>query len=73
MFGSYFRSTPLTEIIDDLSLSNDKLIPAEELTVESVILWSNLVKHVQELQESEEDYLELILPELFPFTIYLEK
>lgn len=66
------RSVPLLQIIDDLSLGEDRLIPIDKLCPETATLWSNLVQHVQSLDNGD-NYIDAILPELLPFTIYIEK
>lgn len=60
------------QIIDDLSLGEDRLIPVEKLCPETATLWSNLVQHVKVL-DGGDNYIDAILPELLPFTMYIKK
>lgn len=63
---------PLLRIIEDLSLGADRLIPLDKLNSESAVLWSNLVCHIKGLDDGD-NYIELVLPELLPFTVYIDR
>ncbi|XP_045477809.1 condensin complex subunit 3-like isoform X2 [Harmonia axyridis] len=63
----------LTDIVKNLPVSKEeKVIPIQQLRLECVFFWSNVISHLRKI-EDEEDYLQNILPELTTFSNYIER
>ena len=67
-----FQDSPYKELVNSFQyLDNDKLIPVDKLTAETAMYWRVLAEYLAE--QSAEEYLEIILPELSPFCQYVRR
>lgn len=67
-----FSLVSIKELTAELSVDTRKLIPVENLSSQSAILWSYLVQYMRETDDMEE-YLDEIIPELTYFCTYLKE
>lgn len=61
----------MSDVIAVLPVNEDKIIPAQNVTSESVILWNVLTYYMRDAEDLEE-YLDKILPELAHFCAYVD-
>ncbi|CAH1100124.1 unnamed protein product [Psylliodes chrysocephalus] len=62
--------TPIKDIISILPLTEEKVIPPDKLTSEAAALWNLIVCYLRGT-DINEDYLEQIIPDLTPFSNYI--
>ncbi|KAL3272671.1 hypothetical protein HHI36_014135 [Cryptolaemus montrouzieri] len=69
----FLKSNSLSEILKHLPVNKEnKLIPVKQLHLESVLYWLILISYLRKIEDGE-DYLDKILPELTPFSNYIER
>ncbi|XP_019880446.2 condensin complex subunit 3 isoform X2 [Aethina tumida] len=69
----FFLKNPIDDIIKSLPIDENKLIPLQNLTSDSVLYWCILVNFLRKLTSDDgEEYLERILPEFTPFCNYID-
>ena len=67
-----FKDSPYKDLVSSFQyMDNDKLIPVDKLTAETAMYWRVLAEYLAE--QSAEEYLEMILPELTPFCQYVRR
>lgn len=63
----------MTDVLKYLPVDKEKkLIPIQQLRLESVFYWSGVITYLRKVEDGEE-HLENILPELTQFSNYIEK
>ncbi|XP_044759050.1 condensin complex subunit 3-like isoform X2 [Coccinella septempunctata] len=69
----FSRAHSLTDLVKYLPINKeDKLIPSQQLRLESVFYWAGVISYLRKTEDGEE-YLESILPELTSFSNYIER